>query len=176
MAAVRDLEELLFGEVKLLNVELCGTGTYLRWHRRWGDIWCWITWNCWRSGRGQGVWWWYHSHQGCKEFKGGRNLDTHCFWLLISYVSWVLASQIMSRSSHCIWKWDRNSGCRLCIMVCPKFLVDYFMHIFYTYCLGLMKSVGSHGSSSLLLMMKVKVSHYVSDSHMVMSAVIVMSC
>jgi len=61
-------------------------------------------------------------------------------------------------------------------MVCPKFLVDYFMHIFYTYCLGLMKAVGSHGSSSLLLMMKVKVSHYVSDSHMVMSALIVMSC
>ncbi len=87
-----------------------------------------------------------------------RFLYSYERYILISYVSWVLASQIMSQSSHCVWKWDGNSGCRLCIMVCPKFLVDYFMHIFYTYCLGLMKSVGSHGSSSLLLMMKVKVS------------------
>jgi hypothetical protein len=37
------------------------------------------------------------------------------FW--ISYVSWVLAN-IMTGSSHWLWKWDWNSGCRLCLMVC----------------------------------------------------------
>jgi len=37
----------------------------------------------------------------------------------------------------------------------------------------LMKSVGSHGSSSLLFMMKVMVCHFVSDSHEVMTALIV---
>jgi len=36
---------------------------------------------------------------------------------LISYVSWVLAN-IMTGSSHWLWKWDWNSGCRLCLMVC----------------------------------------------------------
>jgi uncharacterized membrane protein YkvI len=36
-----------------------------------------------------------------------------------------------------------------------------------------MKSVGSHGSSSLLFMMKVMVCHFVSDSHEVMTALIV---
>jgi uncharacterized membrane protein YkvI len=34
----------------------------------------------------------------------------------------------------------------------------------------LMKSVGSHGSSSLLFMMKVIVCHFVSNSHEVMTA------
>jgi len=36
-----------------------------------------------------------------------------------------------------------------------------------------MNSVGSHGSSSLLFMMKVMVCHFVSDSHEVMTALIV---
>jgi hypothetical protein len=34
-----------------------------------------------------------------------------------------------------------------------------------------MKSVGSHGSSSLLFMMKVTVSHVVSDAHEVMTGI-----
>ncbi len=71
---------------------------------------------------------------------------------LISNFSWVLAN-ITSESSHCFWKGNRNSGRRLCIMV--------------------MNSVGSHGSLSLLFVMKVMVCHFVSDSHEVMTALIV---
>jgi hypothetical protein len=37
---------------------------------------------------------------------------------LICYISWVLAN-IMTESSCCFWKCDRNSGCRFCIMVHP---------------------------------------------------------
>ncbi len=65
-----------------------------------------------------------------------------------------------------------NSGCRLCIMVCPSFWEDYYMLI-YTHCWELMNSVGSHGSSSLPFVMKVMVCHFVSDSHEVMTALIV---
>ncbi len=36
-------------------------------------------------------------------------------------VSWVLAN-ITSESSHCFRKGNRNSGRRLCIMVCPRLL------------------------------------------------------
>jgi hypothetical protein len=43
----------------------------------------------------------------------------------------------------------------------------------YTHCWELMNSVGSHGSSSLPFMMKVMVCHFVSDSHEVMTALIV---
>jgi hypothetical protein len=75
---------------------------------------------------------------------------------LISNASWVLAS-VMSESSHCFWKSNRNSGRRLCIMVCPSFWDDYYMLI-YTHCWELMNSVGSHGSPSLPFVMKVMVS------------------
>jgi hypothetical protein len=51
-------------------------------------------------------------------------------------------------------------------MVCPSFWEDYLL--IYTHCWELMNSVGGHGSSSLLFMMKV------SDSHEVMTALIVM--
>jgi hypothetical protein len=90
---------------------------------------------------------------------------------LISNVSWVLAN-ITSESSHCFQKGNRNSGCRLCIMVGPSFWEDYYMLI-YTHCWELMNSVGSHGSSSLPFVMKVMVCHFVSDSHEVMTALIV---
>jgi len=43
----------------------------------------------------------------------------------------------------------------------------------YTHCWELMNSVGSHGSSSLPLVMKVMVCHFVSNSHEVMTALIV---
>jgi len=89
----------------------------------------------------------------------------------ISDVSWVLAN-ITSESSHCFWKSNRNSGRRLCIMVCPSFWEDYYMLI-YTHCWELMNSVGSHGSLSLPFVMKVMVCHFVSDSHEVMTALIV---
>jgi len=90
---------------------------------------------------------------------------------LISDVSWVLAN-IMSEFSHCFWKGNRNSGRRLCIMVCPSFWEDYYMLI-YTHCWELMNSVGSYGGFSLPFMMKVMVCHFVSNSHEVMTALIV---
>jgi hypothetical protein len=80
---------------------------------------------------------------------------------------------ITSESSHCFRKGNRNSGRRLCIMVCPSFWEDYYMLI-YTHCWELMNSVGSHGSLSPLFMMKVMVCHFVSDSPEVMTALIVM--
>ncbi len=43
----------------------------------------------------------------------------------------------------------------------------------YTHCWELMNSVGSHGSLSLPFVMKVMVCHFVSDSHEVMTALIV---
>jgi len=57
-------------------------------------------------------------------------------------------------------------------MVCPSFWEDYYMFI-YTHCWELMNSVGSHGSLSLPFVMKVMVCHFVSDSHVVMTALIV---
>jgi hypothetical protein len=57
-------------------------------------------------------------------------------------------------------------------MVCPSFWEDYYMLI-YIHCWELMNSVGNHGSSSLPFMMKVMVCHFVSDSHEVMTALIV---
>jgi hypothetical protein len=46
--------------------------------------------------------------------------------------------------------------------------------LIYTHCWELMNSVGSHGSLSLPFVMKVMVCHFVSDSHEVMTALIVM--
>jgi hypothetical protein len=57
-------------------------------------------------------------------------------------------------------------------MVCPGFCVDHYMLI-YTHCWELMNSVSSHGTSSLPFVMKVMVCHFVSDSHQVMTALIV---
>ncbi len=45
--------------------------------------------------------------------------------------------------------------------------------LIYTHCWELMDSVGSHGSSSLPFVMKVMVCHFVSDSHEVMTVLIV---
>jgi hypothetical protein len=55
---------------------------------------------------------------------------------------------------------------------CLLFGEDYYMLI-YTHCWELMNSVGSHGSLSLLFVMKVMVCHFVRDSHEVMTALIV---
>jgi hypothetical protein len=51
------------------------------------------------------------------------------------------------------------------MIVCPKLWAEYCMKNW-----ELMYSVGSHGSSSLLLMMKVLVWHIVSDTHKAMAA------
>ncbi len=90
----------------------------------------------------------------------------------ISDVSGVLAN-IMSESSHCFRKGNIYSGHRLCILVCPRFWEDYYMLI-HTHCWELMNSVGGHGSLSLLFVLKVMVFHFVSDSHEVMTVLIVM--
>jgi hypothetical protein len=57
-------------------------------------------------------------------------------------------------------------------MVYRSFWEDYYMFI-YTHCWELMNPMGSHGSSSLLFVMKVMVCHFVNDSHEVMIALIV---
>jgi hypothetical protein len=54
-------------------------------------------------------------------------------------------------------------------MVCPSFWEDYYMLI----CWELMNSVGSHGSLSLPFVMKVTICRFVSDSHEVMTSLIV---
>ncbi len=97
-------------------------------------------------------------------------LDWGYYWFF--YVSCVLAN-IMPESSCWFQKWDRDSGCRFCITVCPKTWVDHYILI-YTNHGRLMKSLGSHGSSSLLFVMKVMVWHHVSNSHKVMTALIFM--
>lgn len=51
------------------------------------------------------------------------------------------------------WKCDGNMGCRFCRIVCLRFWMDYSILI-YNHCWGLMTSAGSHGSSSMLLLMK----------------------
>ncbi len=84
-----------------------------------------------------------------------------------------MLANITSEFSHCFRKGNRNLGRKLCIMVCPSFWEDYYLLI-YTHCWELMNSVGSHGSSSLSFMMKVMVCHFVSDSHEVMTTLIVM--
>jgi uncharacterized membrane protein YkvI len=55
----------------------------------------------------------------------------------------------------------------------PKFLGRLLYAYLYSHCWELMNSVGSHGSSSLSFVMKVMVCHFVSDSHEVMTALIV---
>jgi len=45
--------------------------------------------------------------------------------------------------------------------------------LIYTHCWELMNSMGGHGSSSLPFVMKVMVCHFVSNSHEVMTALIV---
>jgi hypothetical protein len=57
-------------------------------------------------------------------------------------------------------------------MVWPSFWADYYMPI-YTHCWELMSLACSHGSSSLPFVMKVMVCHFVSDSHEVVTALIV---
>jgi len=74
---------------------------------------------------------------------------------LICYVSWVLAN-IMTESSCCFRKCGGNLG--------PRFWADYHILI-YIHCWEWMQSLGSHGSSSLLFVMKVKVWHFVRNSH-----------
>ncbi len=46
----------------------------------------------------------------------------------ISNVFWVLTN-ITFESSHYFWKGNKNSGHKLCIMVCPSFWENYYKHL-----------------------------------------------
>jgi hypothetical protein len=78
-----------------------------------------------------------------------------CYWVfcLISYVSWVLAN-IMTESSCCFWECNWNSGWRFWVAQILGWLLYTYM---YTHCWDMIKSVGSHGSLSLLFMTKAMV-------------------
>jgi hypothetical protein len=56
---------------------------------------------------------------------------------------------------------------------CSKFWAEHNI-VIYTHCWELMKSVGTNGSLSLLFIMKVMVWHFVSNSHKVVTALLVM--
>jgi hypothetical protein len=77
----------------------------------------------------------------------------HLLTLLISNVSWVLIN-IMTESSECFCKYDRNLGDAFCMMVCVKCRVDLGGVLYFAPTIrNWWKSVGSHGS--LLLRMEV---------------------
>jgi hypothetical protein len=72
-------------------------------------------------------------------------------WVLLSF--WLAI--VSQESSCCISEntCNKNSGCRFCMMVCPKFWENYF----YTYlhlCLGVDDVNGSYGNLMLLFEMK----------------------
>jgi hypothetical protein len=91
-------------------------------------------------------------------------------------VSAATRLKLCTQRSICGGSQETSQLCIACLpivsCVCPSFWEDYYMLI-YTHCWELMNSVGSHGSSSLLFVMKVMVCHFVSDSHEVMTALIV---
>jgi hypothetical protein len=57
----------------------------------------------------------------------------------------------------CISSYHQNNSC-------VEFWDSYYTIIHYTHCQEQMKSVGSHGSSSMSFVMKVMVRYVVSDS------------
>jgi hypothetical protein len=62
-------------------------------------------------------------------------------------------ANIMTESSYSLHKCGRNLECRCLCKGLPEMLTDYYIHL-YTHHHELMLSVGSHGSSSLLFVMK----------------------
>jgi hypothetical protein len=100
---------------------------------------------------------------------------TYSIWFLSI---WLYTQCLLSASQHHVWVFpllpERQQKLRTQIVYngLPSFWEDYYMLI-YTHCWELMNSVGSHGSSSLPFVMKVMVCHFVSDSHEVMTALIV---
>jgi hypothetical protein len=82
-------------------------------------------------------------------------------------------SDIMNVSSCGFQTCDRNSGCRYCVSLFAKIFEQIIRTLIHTHHQELMKSVGSHGSSSLLFFVmnvKTMVLHFVSDSHEAMTA------
>ncbi len=86
---------------------------------------------------------------------------------------WLAMSSVMTKSSTASANATEAQDADFCIMVCPKFRVDYYVLIYYTHCQELMKSWVCNGCSSLLFLMKVIVWQFVSNSHKVMTALIV---
>ncbi len=84
-----------------------------------------------------------------------------------------MQSDIMNESSCGFQTCDRNSGCRYCVSLFAKSFEQIIRTLIHTHHQELMKSVGSHGSSSLLFFVmnvKTMVLHFVSDSHEAMTA------
>ncbi len=72
-----------------------------------------------------------------------------------SLVPFFSRFQVTLAAESCCWFWecDGNMGCRFCRIACLRFWMDYSI-LSYSHCWGLMMSVDSHGSSSMLLLMK----------------------
>ncbi len=71
-----------------------------------------------------------------------------------------------------LFLWRPTYGCWVILVASGNVTESgrLFYTIYYTHCWELMKSVGSHCSLSLLVVMKVMVWHFVSNSHKVMTA------
>ncbi len=64
-------------------------------------------------------------------------------------------------------------GCREELFLVDRYVLGRLLYAYLHPLLGADELVGSHGSLSLLFVMKVMVCHFVSDSHEVMTALIV---
>jgi len=91
---------------------------------------------------------------------------------LMSYVSWVLAN-IMTGSSHWLWKCDWNSGCRLCIMVCLD-CVQIMIILMYTKVKSWWRQWKVMTTYRSYSWWRVMVWDFVSNSHEVTTALIMM--
>lgn len=88
-------------------------------------------------------------------------------WLAMSLECWLtLQPNVPMASGNA----TENQNTNACIVSYLKVWVDYCIPIYPPW--GLMKSVGSHGSSSILFMIKVKVIWFVSDTHRVKTTLI----
>jgi hypothetical protein len=91
-------------------------------------------------------------------------------WTGKYYVSWVLAKimteSLLIASRNATKTWDTG------FVYWVAQILGWFLYSYLHPIRELMKSVGSHGSSSLLLMIKVMVWDFVSDSHKVKTALI----
>jgi hypothetical protein len=67
-----------------------------------------------------------------------------------------------------------QEGVERAVVPCRYIFWEDYCMLIYIQCWELMNLVGSHGSLSLLFVMKVMVCHFVSNSHEVMTALIVL--
>jgi hypothetical protein len=97
-------------------------------------------------------------YKKCWHFKIDMSKNTHTHKLVATWM-WMLLSFLLAivfqESSYCIFEnaCIKNSRCRFCMMVCPKFWGNYF----YTYlhlCLGADDVNGSYGNLALMFEIK----------------------